>query len=292
MAGQLLISALVAGSQYALIALGLNLVYGTMRLLNVAHGEIVMVGAYAAACLFSWFRVGPLVSGVFIAALGWALGVLVYRGAFRRLLRSREVMSRVESNSLLLFFGLSVILQSTASLLFTANSRGYPYLVQVFHFGGISITANRFASLVIATSVSLGLILYLRFHRMGRWLRALIEHRDAAALVGIDIERVQQVSLCIGFAAAALAGALVSMRQPIDPFFGFPFTISAFVVVILGGLGNLAASVLAGFMLGVVEVFGTAFTSASYRSLILYSVFVLTLLVFPGGLFGAKGRLR
>jgi branched-chain amino acid transport system permease protein len=291
MSTQLLIAALVAGSIYALIALGLNLIYGTMRLLNVAHGEVVMIGAYVAYWGISLFSVGPLVSALVAIPLAAALGAVIYLGIFRRAMRSAEFMERIEGNSLLVFFGVSVILQNVTSLLFTPNQRGYRYQDEIVHVIGATVPVNKLIVLAIAGAVCVAAVLFFRVSTLGLAIKALIQQREAAALVGIPLARIELTSLCLGFAAAGLAGVLVSMTEEISPFMGFPLTITAFVVVILGGLGNVLGSLLGGLLLGVLETFGVALTAPSYRSIMIYAVLIAVLLLRPQGLLGA-GRSR
>lgn len=292
MFGQLLFAALVSGSLYALVALGLNLVYGTLRLLNVAHGDLVMIGAYIAFWLFSTVGLSPVASLFVAAGVCGGLGWLVYVGLLRKLLATPELAQRLEANSLILFYGVSVILQNVAALAFTSSSRGYQYLNQVHHFGDVAATGNRLILLAVAASISLGVLLFLQLHLFGWSLRAVIERRDAAAVVGVNVDRVQAVTICAGFAVAGMAGVLVSMTEEITPFMGFPFTIVSFVVIILGGLGNIPAGILAGFALGLVETFGTALTSATYRSILIYGLFVGVLLLRPQGLFSKAIKTR
>jgi branched-chain amino acid transport system permease protein len=291
MSTQLLIAALVAGSVSALIALGLNLIYGTMRLLNVAHGEVVMIGAYVAYWGISLLALGPLVSALAAMPLAAALGALIYVGIFRKAMRSAEFMERIEGNSLLVFFGVSVILQNVTSLLFTPNQRGYRYQDEIIHVLGATVPANKLIVLAIAGAVCVGAVLFFRFSTLGLAIKALVQQREAAALVGIPLARMEITSLCLGFAAAGLAGVLVSMTEEISPFMGFPLTVTAFVVVILGGLGNVLGSLLGGLLLGVLETFGVALTAPSYRSIMIYAVFIAVLLLRPQGLLGA-GRAR
>ena len=286
LSGQLLASALVLAALYALVAIGLNLVYGTMRLLNMAHGELVMLGGYVAYFSFTGLGVSPLLSMLVAPVLGAGLGAIIYIGLFRRLLRSPKLAARVEANSLLIFFGVSVIFQNTMALLFTSTQRGYVYLDQVIQIGSVAMTANRLMLFAVATSACLGCLAFFRTTRAGSAVRAVIQQRDAAALVGIDIDRLNILVFALGFALAALAGVLVSMVQEITPFIGFSFTISAFVIITLGGLGNLFGSLLGALLLAGVEVYGTAVISSSFRSILVYGVFIAVLLVRPQGLLG------
>jgi branched-chain amino acid transport system permease protein len=287
MSSQLLIAALVAGSVYALIALGLNLVYGTMRLLNVAHGEIVMIGAYVAYWCMTLLGISPIVA-IFIAApVTAALGMAFYFGIFRRAMRSREFMERIEANSLLVFFGTSVILQNVVALLFTPDLRGYHYAERIVYFADAQLPINKLIVLGIAGFVCIGAVIFFRVSTLGIAIKGLIQQREASALVGIPVARIDLICFCMGFAIAGLAGVLVSMTEEISPYMGFPFTITAFVVVILGGLGNVFGSLFGGLLLGVLETFGVALTAPSYRSIMIYGVFIAVLLLRPQGLFGA-----
>ena len=289
LSGQLLFSALVTGALYALVALGLNLVYGTMRMLNVAHGDIVMLGAYGAFWAFTLLGVSPLLAAPVVAAAGALVGIALYRGVFRRLLATGAGNAgRLEGNSLLLFFGLSIIVQNVAALVFTPNNRAYQYLGDVVRIGNVAMTGNRIAALAIAGGTCIGVALFLRRSVAGLAMRAVIEHREAAFIVGVDVDRVQWASFAIGFASAALAGVLTSMLEQFSPFSGFPLTIAGFIVIILGGLGNVMAGLLAALVLGVIETYGVALTSANLRSVLLYGCFVGALVLFPNGLFARR----
>ena len=294
LSGQLLFAALVTGSLYALIALGLNLVYGTMRMLNVAHGDVVMLGAYAAFWAFTLLGLSPVLAGAVVALMGAGLGVLLYRGVFRRLLAgvTPSTAGKIEGNSLLLFFGLSILMQNIAALAFTPNNRAYAALGEVYRIGGVAMTGNRLAALLVAGGCSIAAALFLSRSVAGLAMRAVIERREAASIVGVDVDRVQGLSFAVGFGSAALAGVLMSMLEQFSPFSGFPFTIAGFIVIILGGLGNVTGGLLAALLLGVIEVYGVALTSANLRSVLLYGTFVAALLIFPNGLIARRVMAR
>ena len=211
LSGQLAAAALVTGALYALVALGLNLVYGTMRLLNVAHGDLVMVGGYVAYWAFTLWGVSPLVALAAAAALCAGLAAVLYRGLLRRVLGKTGGFEQIEARSLLVFFAFSIILQNVAALAFTASLRGYRYLDQLVVFGGVQLTASRVAAFAVAAALVAAVALFLRFNLFGLAVRALIQNRDAAAVVGVNLDRVQGASLALGFALAGVAGALVSM---------------------------------------------------------------------------------
>ncbi len=286
--GQLFFSALVLGSFYALIALGLNLVYGTMQLLNVAHGDLIMLGAYTAFWLFTLVDVPPPVSMILATGLAAGLGAAAYYSLFRSQLGASITVQRLEANSLLLFFGLSVILQNLASLAFTASPRAYQYLDGVYRVAGIAMTGNRILTLFVSVALCAGVVGFLRTNIYGLAIKALIQNRAAAAVVGVNVGRVQLLSFCIGFGVAGLAGSLLSMTEQITPFMGFPFTIAAFVVIILGGLGNLMGGLVAGLFFGFLQIYGVALTSPIYGSILHYGTFVAILIFRPQGLFGGR----
>ncbi len=288
LSGQLLFSALVAGALYALVGLGLNLIYGTMRLLNVAHGDLVMIGAYLAYWMWTALGWSPLWGALLVAIVCALAGLALYEILFRSLLARRNSIARIEANSLLLFFGLSVIVQNTMALSVTATPRGYQYLEDILHLGNVAMTGNRLATLLVSLSICAAVALFLRFNVFGLALHAVIERADAARIVGVNIELVHRVSFCLGFASAGIAGVLVSTMEQFSPFIGFPFTISAFIVVILGGLGNIYGGFVAAFLLGVLETWGVALTSPNLRSVLLYGVFVAALILFPRGLVARR----
>lgn len=290
LSSQLLFAALLTGALYGLIALGLNLVYGTLRLLNVAHGDLVMIGAYVAYWAITLAGVPPVASVFVAAAVCAGLGLLAYHGMFRRLLADPEIARRLEGNSLLIFFGLSIVIQNAFALAFTASPRGYQYWTEVYQFAGAAATGNRLLALGVAAGLCLAIYLFLRFSTFGLGVRALIERPEAAVVVGVNVERTRVVCFCAGFALAGIAGVLISQTQQINPFMGFPFTISAFVVIILGGLGNITAGLVAGILLGVLETYGVALTSANLRSVLIYGAFILVLVVRPQGLLGRAVR--
>jgi branched-chain amino acid transport system permease protein len=289
---QLFLAALILGALYALVALGLNLIYGTMRLLNVGHGELVMLGAYAAFWSFALLGLGPVPALMLAPVVTGLLGLALYRGLFRRLIAHAALAERIEANSLLLFFGISIILQNATALAFTATFRGYRPFPELVDLGFAEVTGGRLLALVVALATAVVAALVLRLTPAGLAIRALIQNRSAAALCGIDTERLEMWSFVTGFAVAGLAGALVSMVEQISPFMGFPFTIAAFVIIILGGLGNLTGSLLGGFVLGALETYGVALTSPNYRSILIYGVFILVLLIRPHGLLGRAPVVR
>lgn len=283
---QLLITGLIIGSIYSLIAVGLNLIYGAMRLLNIAHGEIIMVGAYTTFWLFTLAGISPIFSlifsGFFTALLGMLISYLIFLPAIRK---TKSIVT-LESNSLLIFFALSIIIQNIASLLWSADIRGYSYLTKVIKILGVPIMLNRFTAFIIALIISLVCYLLLQKTMLGKAIRALIQDREISQLVGINTRRIYLFIFMISFALAGLAGCLISMFYEINPFMGLPYTITAFIVIVLGGLGNIIGSLLGGFLLGLIETIGVSVTSPGFRSIISYGLFITIILIRPKGIFG------
>lgn len=290
LSAQLVFAAAVLGGLYALIGLGLNLVYGTMRLLNIAHGDILMLGAFAGFWWFTLTGLSPLVALPLIAGLGAGLGLALYFLLFRGQLAQGLDAPVIEARSLLIFFGVSVVVQNTTALMFTTTPRAYRHLDEVYRIGDLAMTGNRIAALAVSLALLAGMLAFLRTSIFGLEIRALIQHREAARVVGIDVERIQMLAIGLGFASAAVAGALLSMTEQTTPFMGFRFTIAAFVIVILGGLGNIRGGILAGFLLAIVEIYAVTIFSAEARSILIYGAFVFAIVLRPQGLLGTVRR--
>ncbi|MCB1395789.1 MAG: branched-chain amino acid ABC transporter permease [Rhodobacter sp.] len=290
LSGQLLFAAAVLGALYALIGLGLNLVYGTMRLLNIAHGDFLMLGAYGAFWWFTLTGISPLIALPLIAAGGAGIGLALYALVFRKQLATGLAPAVIEARSLLLFFGVSVVIQNVTALLFSATPRAYRHLDTVYQIGQTAMTGNRIASLLVALAILGGVLVFLNRTLFGLEIKALIQHREAARIVGINVSRVQIVAIALGFGSAAIAGGLLSMTEQVTPFMGFRFTIAAFVVIIMGGLGNILGGIVAGFLLAVIEIYAVTLFSAEARSILIYGAFVAILLISPQGLLGRARR--
>ncbi len=251
-----------------------------------------MLGSFIAYFGFVLLGISPLLS-LFVAAL--VLGLLawaLYRGMLRKMLEKNTPLEQLEANSLLIFFGFSIIVQGLTAWAFTPTAKGYAYLDSVVHVGGAVILVNRLVATGIALACCLGIWLFLWRHPIGLAMRGLIDQKQAARVVGVNVDRVQAVSLILGFSTAAVGGVLVSMSEQITPYMGAPFLIGSFVVAIMGGLGRIGGGIIAAFVLAMVETFGVALTSPSFRSVLLYGLFVAILLLRPKGLFGRSVAAR
>jgi len=282
---ELVISGLITGGIYALVAMGLNLQYGLMRILNVSHGEFLMLGAYLvywAHLVTHWSPfvfMPPLVLGLFL------VGLVVHRLCFRRLAETTPEVEAFEARSLLVGFGLMFVVQNVALLLWGADLRGYEYLSRTVSVGGVGFTANRLVAFASALVLGLALIALLRATLLGRAVRAMMQSPTGALLVGIDVQRLHPAVFGVGLALAGAAGALLSMVFEISPSMGEPYTVTALIVIALGGFGSVTGSLLGGLLLGVVEALGMQLTSPSLKMVLSYGVFMLVLITRPNGLF-------
>ena len=276
---------LITGGMYALVAIGLNLQYGLMRVMNIAHGEFLMVGAYLAWWAHVALRVSPLVLLPVVFAALFVAGLVVYRVCFSRLARRSPSVEVFEARSLLAGFGLMFVVQNAAFLAFGADLRGYEYLAQPVEVAGVRLGANRLVVFAFALAVSAVLLAVLRFTLLGKAVRAMMQSPTGAQLVGIDTAVLHPVVFGVGLALAGVAGALLSMIYEISPAMGEPYTVTALIVITLGGLGSATGSLLGGLLLGLVETFGMHLTNPSLKMLLAYGVFVAVLLLRPRGLF-------
>jgi branched-chain amino acid transport system permease protein len=276
---------LITGGLYALVAIGLNLQYGLMRIMNVAHGEFLMVGAYLAWLAYTVAGVSPLLAVPAVFAVLFVVGLLVYRLCFRRIARSSPSVDVLEARSLLVGFGLLFFVQNAALLVWGADLRGYEYLAGAVELAGARFAANRLVVFVVAVALTLALLAVLRFTLYGKAVRAMMQSPVGAQLVGIDTATLHPIVFGVGLGLAGVAGTLLSMIYEISPAMGEPYTVTALIVITLGGLGSAPGSLFGGLLLGLVETFGTHATNPSLKMLLSYGVFVAVLLLRPRGLF-------
>jgi len=279
------IAGLMMGGLYALIALGLSLQWGVTRVLNIAHGEFLMLGAFSAYFLYSLFGISPLLSLVICAPIFLWIGFLLHRTLFRRLLRTTGSMPAYEVASVLAAYGLMFVLSSAASLGFGPRVRAYSYLAQAVPFFGTTFAANRLIALGFSVGICIIVYLFLARTRLGKAIRAAAEDMNTAQLMGINIYWVLGISFGLGTMLAAMGGSLISMMYPVAPFIGLPYLIIAFIVVVLGGMGNILGSLIGGIILGLVGSIMSSFYPG-LGMVAFYLIFIIVLLVRPAGIFG------
>jgi len=282
---ELIASGLITGGIYALVALGLNLQYGLMRILNIAHGEFLMLGAYLTWMGHESFGLSPLLMVPVSFLVLMALGLVVHRLCFRRLTATSPNLDIFEARGLMVAFGLMFLVQNFASWMWGGDLRGYDYLADPVKIGEAQFAGNKLLVFGLALVFSVALILLLKLTLLGKGVRALMQSPVGAQLVGIDTQRLHPLMFGIGLGLSGVAGSLLSMAYTITPSMGEPYTVTALIVITLGGFGSMSGALAGGLLLGVIEALGMQFTSPSLKALLSYSVFTAVLLLRPRGLF-------
>jgi len=287
---ELLTSGLITGGIYALVALGLNLQYGLMRILNIAHGEFLMVGAYLTWMAQTSFGVSPLAMVPLSFALLMALGLAIHWLCFRRLTATSPNLDIFEARGLMVAFGLMFLVQNFVNWLWGGDLRGYDFLAEPLKFGGAQFAANKLLVFVLSLAFAGAMIALLRMTLLGKGVRALMQSPVGAQLVGINTRLLHPLMFGVGLGLSGVAGCLLSMAYTISPAMGEPYTVTALIVITLGGFGSMGGALAGGLLLGVVEAIGMHYTNPSLKALLSYGVFIAVLLLRPEGLFTRKGR--
>ena len=285
---ELIASGLITGGVYALVALGLNLQYGLMRILNIAHGEFLMLGAFLTWWAQTSLGISPLVILPVSFALLMALGLAIHRLTFRRLARTSGDLDVFEARGLMVSFGLMFLVQNLAQWLWGGELRGYDYLADPVAIGDARFAANKLLLLGLALLISAALIVVLRTTLLGKGVRALMQSPTGAQLVGIDTTRLHPLMFGVGLGLSGVAGCLLSTAYTISPAMGEPYTVTALIVITLGGFGSMAGALVGGLGLGVIEAIGMHFTNPSLKTLLSYGIFIAVLLWRPNGLFARR----
>ena len=281
---QSLVSGVLTGSLYAMIGVGLTVIFGVMRIINLAHGEMVMLGMFGAYWSWTLWRIDPFVSAVLWVPLLFLAGMLAYRFLVAPIVPGGEL------NTLLYTAGLSLLVANLALLFWTGDYRtlNLPYAVQPLRPLGISVPVPLFVAFVLAALLTLGLYLFLARTDLGRAVRATSQDREAAALMGIDVDRIATLTFGLGTALAGAAGVLLVPSLYLYPTVGEILVVKCFVIVVLGGLGSIPGAIAGGVLLGLVESLGAVYVSVAYKDTIGFVVFLLVLLFRPQGLFGSR----
>ena len=284
---QLLVIGLLAGGIYVAVGVGFSLVWGVLNIVNLAHGALVIVGAYLTWQMFTAFGLDPFLTLPINAVALFAFGYVVQRGVINRVIRAPLLFT------FLLTFGLNLIAINLLLLLFKSDFRSVTpsYSGQGLEFWSIVVPYVRLAGLAVAVVLAAMLAVVLNRTRTGSAIQAVAADRDAAQLVGIDLRHLYAVTFGLAAACAGVAGGLIAMIQAITPTAGEPYTLQAFVVVILGGLGRVSATVVGGLVFGLIEAFGQSIPGSGsvFANAIAFGVMVLVLITRPQGLLG---RLR
>ena len=282
----LTVSAVLLAGLYATMAYGLGLIYGVLRVVNLAHGGVIMAGAYLGWVLHGHLGLDPYLSLPLVLALTFGLGVVMYRLLVRHLPRG----AAGGPASLLLLFGVWLVLRNVAYLLFTGNDQAIrtSYSTRSVEFLGSHFSVNRLAVLAVALVTPALLHLLLKRTYLGRAIRAVAQNPDSCALVGVDVERIYSLTFGIGTALAGLAGLLSATIFSFNPGSGSGELLKSFVVVVMGGLGSVFGAGLAALILAGVEVFAILVLPSYLTAAVGFVMLVLVLVLRPGGLFGQR----
>jgi len=279
------IGGLLLGGIYALIAMGLSLQYGVARVLNIAHGEFIMLGAFGTFTLYTVLGINQLVCLFIVGPIIFIIGFLLQRTLFTSLRISAPNAGAYEASSMLATFGLMFIIQNLALLGWGADYRAYSYLNFGVDFWGVIFSANKLVILGFAIGIGVAFYLFIARSRIGKGIRASAQDPATASLMGVDINHVLAICFGLGAAMAGLAGVLYSMRIPLNPTMGLQYTMIAIIVIVLGGLGSIPGAFIGGFILGIIGEVVT-YIDPSLSLAAYYFIFMLLLLVRPKGIFG------
>ncbi len=279
---QSLISGILVGGAYALIGIGLTIIFGVMRIINFAHGDLLMLGMYLTFFLFSLLGMDPFVSILVDIPVMFLFGALLQKTVINR------VLGALPQNQILLTIGLGLIMSNLMMLLFTSDYRilSTGYSSASVHVGGISISYPLTVSFLITAVITAFLYVFLMRTDTGQAIRATAQDREAAQLMGINVKRMSVIAFGLGAALSGAAGALISPTYYIFPQVGGAFTLKAFVIVVLGGMGSVVGATLGGVIIGATESLAAVYISSGLKELVVYVLFLLILLFKPAGLLG------
>ncbi len=280
-----LINGISLGSVYAIIALGYTMVYGIAKMLNFAHGDVIMVGAYISYVSTASLNVPPLLSVVIAMAVCTVLGILIEGLAYRPLRKASSLAVLITA------IGVSYLLQNAALLIWGSTPISFASVVpfdSVSLFGGkLVITAESIVTVAVSIVIMVLLNLFTKKGKMGKAMRAVSEDKDAAQLMGINTNATISMTFAIGSALAAVAGVLLCSAYPmLTPTTGSMPGIKAFTAAVFGGIGSIPGAMLGGILLGVIEIFATSYISSELSNAILFAILIIVLLVKPTGLLG------
>ena len=282
---QLIVSTILLGGIYALIAVGLTLIFGVMRVVNFAHGEFLMLAMYAAFWAFALLHFDPYLTLVVSLPLFFAVGWVSYRVVMRPVIHAShnvQVFTTV---------GLSIALQNVALVLWTADARFVrtDYYAVVVRLAGAVLNLAQLVACAVALVFTAALFGFMRWSYTGKVMRATAQDRDASALMGIDTDRVYALTWAVGITCVGAAGVLLSPIYPVYPTAGLQFVLIAYVAVVLGGLGDMAGALIAALVVAAVEVVGSYVMGTAWKEVLYLLLFIAVLIVRPAGLFGQRG---
>jgi branched-chain amino acid transport system permease protein len=282
MVAQVVVSGILAGGLYAMVALGLALIFGVMRVINIAHGPLLMLGAYTTYFLYAGLGLNPFLTVPISMLVLFAVGLLLQRALVFR------VVDAPELSSLLLTFGVSIAIVNLAQLAFTSDLRAVEYITGSWVIGQLAFSKSRVIAFAFAGALTALAFLFLQKTRLGKAIRATSQSREVAMVCGIDVRRIHLLTFGFGSALAAAGGALLAVIVAIQPEMGQVWTFKSFLVIVLGGAGNYPGALLGGMLLGLVEQLASLFLTTQLSEVVAYLLLVVVLLVRPTGLLGGR----
>ena len=283
-----LINGLSLGSIYAIIALGYTMVYGIAKMLNFAHGDIIMVGAYVAFCGLQYWGVPPVLAILLAMVVCTLLGITIEGLAYRPLRQATSLAVLITA------IGMSYLLQNIALMIWGANPKSFPTTFinsNSLHLGKINLSSATLITILVSVAIMVLLTLFTSKTKLGKAMRCVSEDRGAAELMGINVNRTISLTFAIGSALAAIAGILLCSSYPIlQPTTGSMPGIKAFTAAVFGGIGSIPGAMLGGVLLGIIEIFGKAYISTELGDAIVFAVLIIVLLFKPAGLLGKPMR--
>ena len=285
---QSLISGILVGGVYALIGIGLTLIFGVMRVINFAHGDLMMVGMYMTFILFAGFGYIPALGIDPFVSILITIPLMFLFGAFLQKTFINRVLNALPQNQILLTIGLGLIMSNSVMLIFTSDYKilSTTYSSSSVTIGGISISQPLAISFLITAVITAALYWFLSKTNTGQAIRATAQDRDAAQLMGINVRWMSILAFGLGAALAGTAGALISPTYYIYPQVGSIFTLKAFVITVLGGMGSIVGATLGGILIGIAESLGGAYISSGWKDVVVFVLFLIVLLIKPSGLMG------
>ncbi|HBK80027.1 MAG TPA: branched-chain amino acid ABC transporter permease [Nitrospinae bacterium] len=282
MLSQAVVSGLLIGAVYAFLALGLTLIFGVMHVINIAHGEMLMLGAYTSFWMFTLFGMNPLLAIVVSAPAMFVLGTLIEKFTIER------IVEDIETNSLLLTFGISICIMNLAIWLWTTDYKAIPFFTGSWIAGPLVFPKSRMVGAALSVAFTLITYLFLKFSRLGKAIRATADSRDLSSICGIYVKRIYLITYGLASAMGATAGALVSIMFAVYPEMGESFLMRSFTVIVLGGMGHPIGAILGGILLGLSEGIGSLYLSGEGGGAITFVILLLVLLFRPAGLMGKR----
>jgi branched-chain amino acid transport system permease protein len=286
MFAQQVINGLMLGASYSLVAIGYTLIFGVLRLLHFAHGEVFMLGAFFGLQIVLWWSG----ANIYVAIIGAMFGTAIV-GWLIAVLAVRPVSNRNPLAPLISTIGVTIVLQNVAIRVFGGSQVSFPQTIdpRIYNFAGLTLSSVQIFILVTAVALMVILWLFIDRTRMGRAIRAVAESHELAALLGVNVNRVVMFTFIVASCLAGAAGVLDGVRtSAIDPFMGLEVAVKALVVMLVGGLGNILGAMVAGLLLGMVEILSAAYLGTALREFFTFVILILILLFKPTGLFGTQ----